>query len=113
MAAVASPAAPGDGGDSRAAELREDQWLEGWAFAISPHGLGISERLSWELTPREFVALAEMRCKLLGIRRDSSTPTVQGKTTSQIRKEIWGRDKVVEMPQWYTELQANRKQGNG
>jgi hypothetical protein len=70
--------------------------------------------LSWALTPREYVALAEMRLKLLGIKRDGTVPTVQGKSTSQIRKEIWGRDKVVEMPQWYTELQANRgKQSNG
>jgi hypothetical protein len=34
--------------------------LKSWAYAVSPHGLGLSEERSWSLTPREYSALREI-----------------------------------------------------
>ena len=34
--------------------------MKSWAFATSPHGLGLSSKQSWALTPREFAALREL-----------------------------------------------------
>lgn len=34
--------------------------MRSWAFATSPHGLGLSGARSWELTPREHAALVDV-----------------------------------------------------
>ncbi len=39
--------------------------MKSWAYAVSPHGLGLSEERSWELTPREFHALQDVHTTAL------------------------------------------------
>lgn len=34
--------------------------MDSWAFAVSPHGLGLTGEQFWALTPREFYALREV-----------------------------------------------------
>lgn len=34
--------------------------MDAWAFAVSPHGLGLTGAQFWALTPREFYALREV-----------------------------------------------------
>ncbi len=60
--AKSSPADSGAsvGGNDRGADtvgLTTDEWLNIWAFGVSPYGLGLSEGRLWTMTPREFIAL--------------------------------------------------------
>ena len=46
----------GANGRARSQLDRETYWLDLWAFATSPLGLGLSSAVFWSLTPREFAA---------------------------------------------------------
>src|SRR5262249_8973576 len=53
--------APGTGGtsagDTENPVAREARWLTLWAYATSPHGLGLTDSAFWALSYREFDAL--------------------------------------------------------
>jgi hypothetical protein len=97
------PASGAGGAGSPEAVSKEEEWLKSWAFATSPHGLGLSSKQSWRLTPREFAALVDQHPHALAMRQHRA---------AELQREKAERDKAdVNAANAY--IQLLRKDGQG